>query len=723
MLSKAGFRVPAALFAASREELGALDLSGIPGDDVVLKLISEDMPHRTEHGGVRFVRKDPSILAETFDSFSSICGRLGAGFSGMMIAERLDIDDSLPHQLLLSLRQDPSFGPVVVLGLGGLGTEVYREGLKEEKGLLIAPASMINDREAVLGGLEKTLFYPVITGRTRISREEMVGPDAVLEALSRFAALAEAFSADAADTGVTIEEIEVNPLQITGGTLVPLDGLMRISKRKTFPAYPPQEKIEKLLRPGTILIIGVSAARRNMGRIILQNMLAGHSIDRENIWLLHPKAGSIDGCRAFASLDDLPGKADLVVFTIPAGEPAVELLEELIRGEKAESIILISGGFGETSDGKHLDDRIRQAIAAARSRSGGGTVLNGPNCMGVVSRPGGYNTFFLPEYKFSVEGRYGDRTAIVSQSGAWLVTLMNTQASQLNPRYMITLGNQMDITLTDYLVNLSNDPDIDLFCLYIEGFRELDGRRFLDVARRIMDSGKRIVVYKAGRTAEGAAAAASHTAAMAADHDVFSQLVESAGIYQAGSLEDIEDAVKVLTLLGGRKIRGRRVGISSDAGYECAVAADRLYSMELSEFTGETLEELSRHLPDGIVDAHNPVDTTPAISSPEYGKCVEAIISDPNVDCAVVSNVASTSFQENLPAGPGHREDITRENSHPSTLIRIFESTDKPMVICLNEGAIYDPAVAMMEEAGIPVFRKIDRAMKAMDIFLRYGGR
>lgn len=737
-----GFDTPETIFVSGNSELDKADLSSIPGDRVVCKFISPEMPHRSEHGGIRFAGKSHGELGAILDNFISTSKKLGIAFSGMLVAEMLEINESIPWQLLLSLRQDSSFGPIVALGLGGTGTEIFQEALKDEKGLFIRSASEVYDEKSNIQALEKTIFFPIISGTTRILEKPAIDTKKIQETLAKFACIAQAFSASSSRTIMTIEELEINPLQITpGGRLVALDALMKISGRKTFTEYPPQKKIDKLLRPESILVIGASTSRMNMGRIILKNLIAGGNIsssgdsahgnkiggpaqgrvDRNRIWLIHPEAGEIEGCRAYPSVAELPCRVDMTVFTIPASEAAASMLGEIISTGKSESIILITGGFGELAGGRHLDRKISAAIAASRGRGDGGTVLNGPNCMGIISRPGGYNTFFLPEYKFSLDGRFGDRVAVISQSGAWLVTMISSLSSILSPRYIISVGNQMDLTVTDYLINLKDNPGIDIFCLYLEGFKPGGGKRFLDISRDIIRSGRSIIAYKAGRTAEGAAAAASHTAAMATDHDVFTRLLDEAGIYLADSLEDIEDAVKTLTLLNGKKIAGNRVGICSDAGFECSVAADRLYSMRLAPFTGNTMEKLGTHLPAGIVDVHNPVDTTPAITTVQYGKCVEAMLEDENTDCVIISNVAATATQENLPAGPGHREDIKHEGSHPYTLIRLFHATGKPMVVCINEGKIFDPAAIMMEEAGIPVFRKMDRAMKAMDIFLRFG--
>jgi acyl-CoA synthetase (NDP forming) len=140
--------------------------------------------------------------------------------------------------------------------------------------------------------------------------------------------------------------------------------------------------------------------------------------------------------------------------------------------------------------------------------------------------------------------------------------------------------------------------------------------------------------------------------------------------------------------------------------------------MSLARFSDKTMSRLRRNLPSGIVDTKNPVDTTPAIDTIHYGKCVKNIIEDENTDCVLISNVASTFTQENLPPGPDHREDIANPDSHPKTLIRLVNGTKKPVAVSMNGGDIYHPAVRMMEENGVCVFRKIDRAIKAMGRFV-----
>jgi acyl-CoA synthetase (NDP forming) len=722
LLEILGFRPPAAAMVERPDDIASVDLSKFPGKRVVCKMISDDLTHRYEHGGIRFAEKSANDIEKVFEDFEKIADRLKIDLAGMLIAEMIEGKEGIPHQLLLSIRQDRAFGPVVFMGFGGVGTEVYKEALRDERALLIRAAGDLKDDVGTSKALDRTLFYPVISGNTRISSVPMVKEGEISRALRALASVGERFS-PLSDSRVTIDEIEINPLQITSeGELVPLDGFMRISSEKSKPLPPPQKGIEKLLEPETVLIIGASASKVNTGRIILRNILKGGKIGKEEIYLLHPEAGEIDGCKAFPSLADLPERVDMAVFTIPANESSGALLERIILEQRAWAVTVISGGFGETESGKDLHERLEKAIRKGRIENGGGTVVNGPNCLGIVSRPGGYNTFFLPEYKLPFIGRYGERCAFISQSGAYLVTLVSNITKLINPKYMITYGNQMDLTVTDYLIYMKDDPEIELFVVYLEGLQRYDGERFLRIAKEIIASGKKIVMYKTGRTAEGAAAVASHTASMAGDHEVLSRILIEAGVMMPDTLNEIEDAIKTFSLLEDKEIQGRRVGIFGNAGFECSVAADRLYSMELARFSKRTIGRLHEALPSDIIDIRNPVDATPLTNSVNYGRCLEAFLEDDGIDCIVSSIVAPTPFMETLPRGEGHEEDIRNEDSFPNVTIRIFNATTKPMVVSVDSGKLYDPAVEMMEDAGVPVFRKVDRAMKALDNFLTHRG-
>jgi len=721
VLKLIGISSPETIFIKNLDEIDKTDFSIFSNNKVVCKLISPEMPHRSEYGGIQFVKPTVKNLSGIFLKFSEIAKGAEAEFSGMMVAQYQKINDNIPNQLLVSLYQEKSFGPVVTMGLGGLGTEIYKDALKDRKGLFLCSPSTTPDNADITKLLEETMFYPVITGKTRISKEALLQEKKIQDIITTFISLAGKFSTLSDFSPVTIEELEVNPLQISGGDVIALDAFLKISTNKIAPRERSTSPVKTLLNPENILLIGASACRTNMGRIVLRNLSKSRVIPNEKIFLLHPDPGisDIEGFKTYNTLDEIDEKIDLVVFTIPASDNSTSLIEEIINGEKANSLIIISGGFNETENGKKYSKRIERSLESKENSSSEPPVINGPNCMGISSAPGGYNTFFIPDYKLSFDGKFGKNSAFISQSGAFLVSMMSI-LTEINPSYMITVGNQLDLTITDYLLSLGDDPALDTFFLYIEGFKPFDGKRFLEAARKIIGSGKKIIVYKSGRSAEGAAAVASHTAAMAGDYFIFRRLMTETGILVADSLADFEDYMKIFSFLSGKTVGGKRVGIISDAGYECSSASDNLGGLELSNFSKETISKIKKYLPSKIVDTKNPVDTTPGVDTAQYGKCVESIINDPGTDCVIISNVAATFTQENLEKGPGHNEDINNTNSHPNTIIRLVKGTAKPVVVSLNGGKIYNPAAEMMEKSGVCVFRKIDRAIKALDKFLKY---
>jgi acyl-CoA synthetase (NDP forming) len=381
-------------------------------------------------------------------------------------------------------------------------------------------------------------------------------------------------------------------------------------------------------------------------------------------------------------------------------------------------VTLIAGGFGETEGGREAEARIRAALAESHRAADGGVLLNGGNCLGIISGPGRYNTFFIPPHKLPVRDTPGRGLASISQSGAYLVTQVSNLDRVVEPRYAISFGNQMDVTVSDYLAYLEGDPGTRVFAVYLEGFQPGDGARFLEAVRRIAGSGRPVLFYKAGRTREGSAAASSHTAAAVGDYEVCEELARAAGAVVASSLDQFEDDVTTFTLLAGRLAAGRRVAVLSNAGFEATAAADTLHGMELADLTAPTRARLAALLPAGIVDVHNPVDATPVTPTEKYVAIARALAEDPAVHALVVAGVPATPFLDSLGRGEGHREDVEGEKGLATLLVAFFRATTKPIVFSVDAGALYDPLVAAMRRASLPTFRRVDRATRALARFI-----
>jgi len=718
LLEALGFTLPARLFVRNREELicrdAAPDLGRLATDKVVVKVISPEILHKSDVGGVKIVANDRQEVA-------AVIGEMEQAFStqdvaGYTISEFVAYDHALGHELLLGLRWTGDFGPVVTFGPGGIYTEFLAANFKAGRDVAIfSPA--IEDAEQIEQALDRVAVTSLVTGRLRGQKAAIRTADFV-PAVSRFMALARRYMPD------TIAECEINPLVITGAGLVALDILVKLAPAPTsvgqgfsLATNPrPVHKLKHLLEPRSAAIIGVSE-KLNPGHVILNNLIR-EGFDRSRIAVIKPGTETLEGCRCYPDVASLPEPVDLFVLAVSASQ-AAEVVTDIIEHRKAESIIVIPGGLEEKKGTEHLTSRMREALAGARASEWQGPLINGGNCLGIRSLPGRYDTMFIPQHKLPVPGGPVSPLAFISQSGAFAISRMSKLP--MNPKYAITLGNQMDLTISDYLEYLKDDPDIRLFAVYVEGFRPLDGRRFLKAAAEITASGRTVLLYRAGRTAAGAQASASHTASIAGDYAVTRELAQAAGVVVAETLQDYEALIKLFAWLGDRPVTGMRLGAVSNAGFECVAIADNLGAFTLPAFDIVATIRLDAVLRaarvDTMVDVHNPLDLTPMADDAAYDHVIRAVMDATDVDVAVLGCVPLTPAMNTLPAGEGHSEDLTRVDSFTSRMARVKHTTTKPWIAVVDAGRVYDPLVAALERSEIPTFREADQALRLFNVF------
>jgi acyl-CoA synthetase (NDP forming) len=719
LLAAAGIHVPEHRVVASTDEVDAALCTALGTEEVVVKVVSPQILHKSDVGGIAVARNTPGTLRDAVASVLSAPPKKmpDAEIRGALIVRKVRFRSGLGREILAGFRHDRAFGPVVFAGVGGLDTEYLLRALSGGvSGALRSSAGLGLD--GALAMLRGTTIHAALCGGLRSASKGSIPEESLARLVLSLASLAEGLAGFAPPGGFGLAELEVNPFVVAEGSqqLVALDGLARLHRPDPLPAARPVASLKRLLTPTSAVVIGASSESVNPGRIILRNLAQGGGVPPDRIWALHPRAVEIDGCRAYAAMSSLPEVPDLAVVSVPADKGADRIVVELVENHLAHTVTLITGGFGETEGGKEAERRMRDAVERGHAKPHGGVLVNGGNCLGIISVPGGYNTFFLPPYKLPFRDAPGRNVASVSQSGAYLVTQISNLDGAVRSRYSISFGNQLDVTLSDYLEYLEGDPEVRVFAVYLEGFRRGDGRRFLEIAKRIVDGGRAVLLYKAGRSHAGQAAAASHTASVVGDYEVCRELCRNAGVIECSTLDLFDDLTLTFSFLAERPAAGRRVAVMSNAGFECTTAADQLHGLELAEFEAATRERLRALLP-GIVDVHNPIDATPVCPTEAYVGCVEAIAADPGVDAVVVAGVPATPFLETLPRSETHREDIARAESLPSRLIDVFRKSPKPMVFSVDAGALYDDCVRMMREAGLPCFRKVDRAVRALGAF------
>jgi acyl-CoA synthetase (NDP forming) len=463
--------------------------------------------------------------------------------------------------------------------------------------------------------------------------------------------------------------------------------------------------------------MGVSE-KMNPGHIILNNLIR-EGFERKRIYVVKPGTDSIEECRCVPDVASLPETVDLFVLSVDA-QQASTAVTDVVRLKKAESMIVIPGGLEEKAGTEDFVGRMHAALRASRSEEWGGPVITGGNSLGVRSIPGRYDTMFIPPYKIALPDKAPSPLAMISQSGAFAIS-KNNKVSCINPLYTISFGNQMDLTVGDYLAYLKDDPEVEIFAVYVEGFKPLDGVRFLRAAAEAVEKGKTVILYKAGRTSAGARASASHTASIAGDYPVTRELCRNAGIVVAATIADFEDLVMLFACLRKKEVAGWRLGAMSNAGFESVAMADNLGRFRLQPFaaaTDETLRGVFKKLRiDTIVDVHNPLDLTPMTTDAGYDAITRAMLGDENVDVGVVGCVPMTPALNTLAPGKEHPEDLYSDEGVVARMRRIRESTSKAWVAVVDAGPIYDEMATLLRAYEIPTFRTADRALRLFHRF------
>ncbi|MCG8532825.1 MAG: acetate--CoA ligase family protein [Desulfovibrionales bacterium] len=722
------------------------DLMALPGKKVVLKIVSPTIVHKTEVGGVRIVEREPSkirsawrrMMYEVPEKYARWIERhpdaapdVYAGLSGIALEEAISRDlkgvllvqfmppdsDAFGNELIVGLRRTREFGMVLSAGLGGTDAELYAERFKKTQAI-VAASTQLTDGETFFSHFRQTISFEKLAGRTR-GQERIVSDDQLLECFDACILLANYYSQANPDAPFYIDEFEINPFAFTDFLMVPLDGLCRFSLPELVAPARPVQKIKNLLHPETIGIIGVSATRQNFGRIILHNVLA-EGYPKEQIRIVREGCDAIDGVRCIPSIE-ADGKLDLLVVAVPA-EHLPDVVDTVVEKDAASSVMLIAGGLGETEDSQERAQQVIDTITAAHAAADGGPVFIGANCMGIVSRPGGYNTWFIPEEKFPRNGLGSPRrAALVSQSGAFMLFGMS-RYPHLSPNYMISMGNQTDLTLGDMVTYLKDDDDVDVIAVYAEGFNDLDGLQFCRAVREAVLAGKEVVFYKAGRTPEGKSATSGHTASLAGDYMVAESCVRQAGAVVAQTVEQFQDLFVLAENLHGKKVCGNRLGAISGAGFEAVSMADSItvdtFSMQLVPYSEKATAALKGLLKEkrleSLVSLSNPMDVTPAGDDELHVEVAHIMLEEPTIDAVVLGLTPLAPAMQSLDTAEGDRYSIHNTDSILNRALRLAAQSDKPLVCASDGGYLFEAIREALKEAGVPVFQTADRAVAAL---------
>jgi len=450
----------------------------------------------------------------------------------------------------------------------------------------------------------------------------------------------------------------------------------------------PLKDIDVFLYPESVAVVGASPRPGSVGRAIVENLLASY---RGRIYSVNPRYPEILGLKSYPSLKHLPEAPDLAVVAVRA-ESVPGVVEEAVE-IGVPGVIVISGGFAEAGPrGRELQERLKEIIRGSKTR------LLGPNCIGVYNALSGIDTFFLP--KDRMRRPHKGPIAIISQSGAFLASIMDWAAEEdIGISMAVNFGNKIDVDEVDFIEYFIHEEKIKTIIMYLESINPGRGREFIEASRRATEAGKSLLVLKVGRTSAGAAAAASHTAALAGDYAVYSAAFKQARIIEVDEPIKLFDMAKALVRL--TPPRGPRVGIVTNAGGPGVIAADKLAELGLivPRFSEGLRAELRKHFPERVA-VGNPVDLTGDATPEDFRKALEIIVESGEVDMIMVLALMQPPTMHEGVA------DIIADIA--------WRHRDKP-IVTVTIGSEYARRMReYLENRGIPVYEFPDRAANAL---------
>ena len=452
--------------------------------------------------------------------------------------------------------------------------------------------------------------------------------------------------------------------------------------------------LERFFAPRNVAVIGASKTKGRPGHTVIKNMrAAGYD---GGIYPVNPKGGRILGLKAFARTEDLPLGVDLAIVILPAVS-APQAVRDCAR-VKIGSVVLVAGGFAEVDQaGEDLQKDLYRAVKET------GVRVLGPNTAGHISTPENFTSSFFPLGEIP-----RGPISYVAQTGNFTGAMMKhiMSAENYGVARCIGLGNTIDIDEADVFEFLGEDPHTEAIFFYLESIKR--PRVFVEIAKRVTPK-KPVIMLKGGSTAEGAAAALSHTASMGSDDSILDGALRQAGIVRIEEFSHLFLAAKAIAPMPAPL--GNRVGFISPSGAFIVHISDlcrRRLDLTFPTLTKKTMARLKEISPPFIRLA-NPVDIFPSATVHgmefAYYESMKAVLADPKVDAVVAIMI------------------LTRELGVPS-LEFIPELAEKypkkPIYISFSgDNDCNVAAKAFLEPRGIPTFPLIEDAFKALDILFR----
>ena len=565
---------------------------------VVLKIVSDDILHKTEAGGVVVGLQNAADVRRSFERLvkNAKAYKKNAAIQGVQVQQMLKGG----QEVMVGAVTDPSFGKMIAFGLGGILVEVMKD--------ITFRMTPVGKKDA-LSMLDAIGAAKVLRG---VRGQKGVDRAALADIICKVSKLVNDFPA--------IQEIDLNPIFVTD------KGARAVDVRMVLGDKPPQRRrfsqseilvaMQRIMNPRSVAVIGASAEDGKIGNSVMKNLINGGY--QGAIYPIHPKANEILGRKAYPSVLNVEDEIDVAVFAIPAKFCAAAMDE--VGRKKIPGAVMIPSGFAEIGE-TALQDELLGVAQRHNVR------VMGPNIYGFYYTPQNLCATFCTPY--DVKGK----VALSSQSGGVGMSIIGfSRATRMGVSAIVGLGNKSDLDEDDLLTYFEQDDNTQVIAMHCEDLK--DGRSFAKVARRVSKK-KPVVMLKAGRTAVGARAAASHTGALAGNDKIYDDVLRQCGVIRAKSLNDLLQFARGLQVLPTPK--GENIIIITGAGGSGVLLSDACVDNGLSLMKmPPDLDAAFRKFIPPFGAAGNPVDITGGEPPTTYANTIRYALAEPRIHSLIL---------------------------------------------------------------------------------------
>lgn len=674
ILKTYGIKVPPFALVTSAEE--AVKQAKKIGFPLVMKVVSPQILHKTDVGGVKVGLDNVNDVKKTFkDMYGRLSKKKGVEVKGILL------EKMVPKgvELIVGIQNDPQFGPVIMVGLGGIMTEVMKD-----VAFRMLPITT-SDAKSMLNELKGSALLKGFRG------SEPIDTNMVAKMLVQIGKLG-------VENADYINSVDFNPVVVYPKSHFVVDAKIildkEIKKNSISKAKPNIESMESFFTPESVALVGASATPGKIGNSVL--VALGKQDYKGKVYPINPKQESILGIKCYPSLDAINEKVDLVVVCIDLAECGP--IMKTCANKGIHNVVIVSGGGKELGgDRAAMEAEVKELSLKHKIR------VIGPNCIGMFNAANRLDCAFQGQERM-VRSKLGN-VAFFSQSGTMGISMLES-ADVFGLSKMISFGNRSDVDEADMIWYAASDPQTKVIGLYVEGFG--DGRKFINTAKRVMkEKNKPIIIWKSGRTELGAKQAASHTGSLGGSNAIIMGAFKQAGIISVDSYQELVGVLKALAWQPPAK--GNRVAMTSNGAGPMIGGIDQLErsGLTIGKLSPEPLKKMKERFPPTVpIHNGNPADVGGGANADDYRFVIQQFLDEKNIDIAMPWFV----FQ-----------DDPLEETIVEYLAELSNKKQKPILAGGNGGPYTEKMTKLIEANNIPVYSDLRTWVAAASALSQWG--